>query len=426
MIRFLQSLFGAMLFAFSVCAGEVLLIGTADLHGNLENFSYLAPEISKYPQAIKIDIGDFVQGDFDCVYSCGLPMLEAFNELKYDLFVPGNHEFEFPEETFDTWRKYFSGKILGVQWRFGKFVPNSWSIIERDNYRIGIVGLGEVAMSKRAKIFAPLHWTDEIEAIEKLMPEIRKAKCDALVLAAHVALKGNFGELYRILQKFPEFDAVIAAHSHKEHPGSIVAKKIAVQPGPFGESAALLRFYFDDKTGKLVEIKSELLRKRTNQNQKILEICSRAKQKSLTAAREKLGNFSRSSEFGNFCAGKIREYFKCDAAFFSMNEKFFIPGTMTGKKLFKLMPYGNRICMVKGDGKDFEKLMKKLSTPWRQIYFSGKLVGNDICVAMSDHLFLLYQNINKNKVYDAEMTGVFEREIIRQALKKEFNKNILE
>ena len=82
--------------------------------------------------------------------------------------------------------------------------------------------------------------------------------------------------------------------------------------------------------------------------------------------------------------------------------------------------------MVKGTGKDFEKLMKKLSTPWRQIYFSGKLVGNDICVAMSDHLFLLYQNINKNKVYDAEMTGVFEREVIRQALKKEFNKNILE
>ena len=227
-------------------------------------------------------------------------------------------------------------------------------------------------------------------------------------------------------RKLLEFDAVIAAHSHKEHPGSIVAKKIAVQPGPFGESAALLRFYFDDKTGKLVEIKSELLRKRTNQNQKILEICSRAKQKSLTAAREKLGDFSRSSEFGNFCAGKIREYFKCDAAFFSMNEKFFIPGTMTGKKLFKLMPYGNRICMVKGDGKDFEKLMKKLSTPWRQIYFSGNLVGNDICVAMSDHLFLLYQNIDKNKVYDAEMTGVFEREVIRQALKKEFNKNILE
>ncbi len=420
MIRFLQNLFGTMLFVFSVCAGEVLLIGTADLHGKLENFSRLAPEISKYPEAIKIDIGDFVQGDFVCVHSQGMPMIKAFNELKFDLFVPGNHEFEFHEEIFHMWRKHFSGKILGTQWRFGKFVPDAWCVIERNNYRIGIVGLGEVAMSKRAKIFAPLHWSDEIEAIGRLMPEIRKAKCDALVLAAHVALKGNFGELYRILQRFPEFDAVIAAHSHKEHPGSIVAKKIAVQPGPFGESAALLRFCFDEKR-KLVQIKSELLRCGSEQNREILEIYSRTEQEFLSAAQENLGEFFKSDEFGKFCADEIRKYFKCDAAFFSMNKKFFVPGIMTGKKLFSLMPYGNRICIVEGRRKDFEKLAKKLSAPWRKIYVSEKKSGKNIIhAAMSDHLFLLYQSMNKNTINNAEMIDVFERDVIREALKREF------
>lgn len=257
------------------------------------------------------------------------------------------------------------------------------------------------------------------------MPEIRKAKCDVLLLVAHTALKGNFGELYTILQKFPEFDAVIAAHSHREHPGSIVAKKIASQPGAFGKSAVLLRFCFDENK-KLVQIKSQLLRGGQETDSKILEIYSLAKKEVGHIGQEKLGSFSSPDEFGKFCADGICKYFQCDAAFFSMNKKYFTPGWMTGESLFRLMPYGNRICIVRSNGRDLEKLAEKLTNPRRQIYSAGKFSGDNIQVAMSEHLFLMYQKMAKERKYHAETVGVFERDAVIWTLKKDLNKNIVE
>ena len=54
-----------------------------DLHGDLPALSLLAPQIRRYPEAVKIDLGDFAQSSFPVVRQNGLPVIEAFNELGY-------------------------------------------------------------------------------------------------------------------------------------------------------------------------------------------------------------------------------------------------------------------------------------------------------------------------------------------------------
>ncbi len=412
MINLKNFLSGILFCLCSVYAGEVYIIGSADLHGDLTSLAHLAPVIKKYPQAVKVDAGDLIQGGYNAVQNDGMPMFEALNRLGYSVFVPGNHEFEYPSEMFSVWQRYFRGRILGIQWRFGNFIPAGYEIVTRQGYRIGIVGAGESGMRSRAGFYPDLRFDDTIASLHKVMPQLRREAPDAIVLVCHIALQGSFGMIYQILREFPEIDAVISCHSHREHPGEVISGKIVAQPGAYGKSAVLLKLKFS-ASGKLTMVTSALLRPAKNPDPEIMEISLRA-EKNASGLRF-VKNFSDFADFGSYAARALRLGCRTDAAICRVSEKYFRT-QVDEKVLFRMMPYGNRMIVVETDASEIDYFIRRRSNDKYRCFAdiapgcSGKLK-----VALPD--YLLWSDPQWQKLPRC-IIPLFERETIGQYLEK--------
>ena len=86
------------LIAVLLCVGAAALEVrcTADMHGNLKGLSELTAVLDiNSPEILRIDAGDTIQGTFLSRNDKGRSMIAAMNLLNYDVWVPGNHDFEF-------------------------------------------------------------------------------------------------------------------------------------------------------------------------------------------------------------------------------------------------------------------------------------------------------------------------------------------
>lgn len=92
---------------------ELNIFCTADLHGRADNLAKLAPALRPGGEnALRIDVGDTVQGTLLSQFSDGKIIIESLNALNFDLWVPGNHDFEFGFDRFNELAKHFRGVVL--------------------------------------------------------------------------------------------------------------------------------------------------------------------------------------------------------------------------------------------------------------------------------------------------------------------------
>lgn len=126
--------------------GEVEILCTTDLHGRAEEFAALAPLLRKNPAAIRIDCGDTLQGTLLSRLSSGRIMISLLNELGYDVWVPGNHDFEFGPEPLVSAAREFRGATLGAEFARDGFRPGAWVLLVRNGYRIAVTGMTDPKM----------------------------------------------------------------------------------------------------------------------------------------------------------------------------------------------------------------------------------------------------------------------------------------
>ena len=421
MKRRLGLLTGLLTLVFALGAGEVTILGTADIHGDMVSFARLAATIRRYPDAIKVDAGDLIQGGYAAAMLRGEPLFDILNELGYSCFVPGNHEFEFAPADFVAWQRRFRGRILGAQWRYGGFRPASCMVVERSGYRIGLVGLTESGMGKRAAVCPGLAWREETIAVRAALTELRKAKCDAIVLVCHLPIRGDFGPLYRLLREFPEFDGAIAAHSHQEYPGTLVAERMAVQPGPRASSAARLVLHFS--AGKrLTHVTGDLLRPGREPDPAVERIRREAGRRAFRNAPKWRRRFADISEFGRTAAEGLRRECGVDAAIFAVGTRNFFP-EMDHYRLFRALPFGNRLCAVTLDAGELPRLARELETPTRRVFFAvGPGRRGPVSAVMSDYL---WRSSPRLRSLPVRVLDRFERETVGGFLEKSASGTIL-
>ena len=402
-------------------AGEVTILGTADIHGDMVDLARLAAVIRRYPDAIKVDAGDLIQGGYAAVMQRGAPLFDILNELGYSCFVPGNHEFEFAPADFVSWQGRFHGKILGAQWSYGGFRPASGMVVERSGYRIGIVGLTESGVEQRAAVCPGLAWRDETAAIRAALIELRKSKCDAIILVCHLPIRGEYGPLYRILRAFPEFDGVIAAHSHRESAGMLIAGKMAVQPGQRASSAARLTLHFSDAK-RLTHVTGDLLRPGRESDPAVERIRREAGRWAFRNAPKWRRKFADVSDFGRTAAEGLRRECGVDAAIFAVEERHFVP-EMDHFRLFRALPFGNRLCAVTLDAKDLPRLARELETPTRRVFVDIAPDRRDrVTAVMSDYL---WRSSPRLRGLPVRVLDRFERETVGGYLEKSASGTIL-
>ncbi|MBR2345731.1 MAG: metallophosphoesterase [Lentisphaeria bacterium] len=403
-----------ILLVFGAYAGEVLFIATADLHGDIEAFARLSPVIRRYPGALKADAGDLIQGGYNAERYAGVPMFEALNSLGYDIFVPGNHEFEFAPEHFIRWSRIFNGRILGVQWDYGKYSPVRHTVLQSGIYRIGVIGLGELKLYERQKFYPGLHYREYLPALQSSIAALRPEKCDAIILICHVSPDGPGGRIFRILRQFPEISAVVCAHSHQELPGMVIADRMVIQPGAKGKSAALLKLHFSSDR-RLQYVCGNLLYPGNGCDREIMAVKERT-DKQLQAEKSVVsGNFTSTAQFGIQTVRLLRRAYNVDAAIMVLGRQD-ICGTLNREKLFQLLPYRNRVWIVKISLSDFKRLAGRMRK--KKVYcFTDTAPGASgiIRAAVPDHV--LWRAGEKLNISLEHIAG-FERQRVIEELEK--------
>ncbi|MBO1365885.1 bifunctional metallophosphatase/5'-nucleotidase [Vibrio cholerae] len=297
----------ALSFAFPVLAANgdihnVTILGTSDLHGHFMPWDYSADKLNlsgslsqiatkvktirqEQPNVILVDAGDTIQGNFVETFKDEAidPMMLGFNEMKYDVWVLGNHEFDFGLKVLNRSLTQFKGRSLAgnIQRPDGNpFLPG-YTIIERGGIKIGVIGMD----TPMTQVFAEgtnrlegMTFTNPTLEVQKIIKQI-DPQVDAIVLVAHMGIENenditNTG-VTDIANGNPELDAIVAGHMHTLIDKAVVNGVIITEPDKYGRALSRIDLQFEEQNGKFTLINKDSL------TYKIKDITSDSRMESL-------------------------------------------------------------------------------------------------------------------------------------------------
>jgi 5'-nucleotidase len=293
---------------------EVQILAFNDFHGNLETpppFEVTEPDGSKktittggaahlaaalaglragHPGTVTVSAGDTI-GASPLVSANYLdePTIDAMNLLGLEYGSVGNHEFDkgiaelkrmqaggcakytrrIPcaiEPFAGAKFRYLAANVIGTD---GKTIFPAYAIKSFGPIKIGFIGM---TLKGTKQLVTPsgvqdVTFTDEAETANALVPKLKAAGADAIVLLIHQGGKlpefttgngcdGMYGDILPILPKLdPAIATVISGHSHWAYVcrgTPAVAGRLLTSAGKYGYFVTDLRLRFDPATHRLL------------------------------------------------------------------------------------------------------------------------------------------------------------------------------
>lgn len=262
MKKFLAAILAAALVAaihILPAAGEapqtktLRILATGDLHGKFCPWDYalneaspsgsmaqLSTAVAQYrnEETILVDAGDTLQDNSADLFIGSAevhPMVQAINAIGYDVWVTGNHEYNYGLDTVkktigDLRCKTLTGNVYD---RNGAPIADGCAILERDGVRIAVIGMVTPNIARwDASNLAGCAVTDPLEETRRIIDGIR-GQYDVLVGVFHMGIKNEYGlpnsGVTDILNACPEFDVMVSAHEHALIPSMEINGALVVQ-----------------------------------------------------------------------------------------------------------------------------------------------------------------------------------------------------
>lgn len=224
---------------------DLQILATSDLHGKFDPWDYALNEESKsgsmaqIATAVKelrtentllVDAGDTIQDNSaDLFFDEEIhPMVLAMNEMKYDVWVTGNHEYNFGGDVLKKIISQQKAAVLtgNVKDAEGNPLADGYTIIEKNGVKIGVIGMVTPNITRWDS--ANLEgWTvtDPVEETKKIISEI-KDQTDVLIAAMHMGMNNEYevknSGVTDLANACPELDLIVASHEHQLIPGEEV------------------------------------------------------------------------------------------------------------------------------------------------------------------------------------------------------------
>ena len=207
----------------TLSAARCRIVGTTDTHGAWRstpeaNWLKLAHAINALPDdppKILIDCGDTISGSREAAESDFTLGILALNQLRFDLWVPGNHDFDAGTGHLVRMTEFFNGTVLSANFRGDRIVP--WEIVSAGGFEIAFIGL-LTPLTVNFRLFPEgvPEIMPEKESVDRAMRELRASgrHFDFAVLAMHRGRFTSGEKLYDILRGNPEIKLVLGGHSH--------------------------------------------------------------------------------------------------------------------------------------------------------------------------------------------------------------------
>ena len=288
---------------------NIKLLGTSDVHGRIVPWSYGADvedksgsyaQIATYVKDVRknnknvvlVEVGDAIQDNQidvfakDKKYYKDHPIPKVLNEMNYDIFVLGNHEFNFGMKALDEILKDIKAKKLTANFyhkKNDKRYIDATTIIEKDGVKLGIIGLSTPMSAKFEEDTGNLKDMKFTSPTEEARTQVEKLKAkgvDAIIVIAHMGIENenNIPDtgMRDVINAVDGIDVVIAGHMHKDVPSETIKNTLITEPHRYGTVVSEVDLTFDindKKEVKLVKKESKTVPvKALEADKKIVEI----------------------------------------------------------------------------------------------------------------------------------------------------------
>ena len=262
---------------------SVRILATSDLHGkfvpwdyttNSENRSGSAAQLKtaidayRTDQTLLVDAGDLIQGNFAdfFVHRDGVhPMVQAMNQMNYDVWVTGNHEYNFGMDALRKTIADLDANVLtgNVYDESGKPIAAGYKIFEVDGVNVAVIGMVTPNIShwdennlKKCKV------TDPLTETRKILDKIN-GKYDVLIGVFHMGIENEYGVpnsgVTDICNACPEFDVMVSSHEHKQIESMNINGVLVVQNKNMAQTMSVidLSLTADGSSWKLTKKKAQ-------------------------------------------------------------------------------------------------------------------------------------------------------------------------
>ena len=288
---------------------NIKLLGTSDVHGRIVPWSYGADvedksgsyaQIATYVKDVRknnknvvlVEVGDAIQDNQidvfakDKKYYKDHPIPKVLNEMNYDIFVLGNHEFNFGMKALDEILKDIKAKKLTANFyhkKNDKRYIDATTIIEKDGVKLGIIGLSTPMSAKFEEDTGNLKDMKFTSPTEEARTQVEKLKAkgvDAIIVIAHMGIENENKipdtGMRDVINAVDGIDVVIAGHMHKDVPSETIKNTLITEPHRYGTVVSEVDLTFDindKKEVKLVKKESKTVPvKELEADKKIAEI----------------------------------------------------------------------------------------------------------------------------------------------------------
>jgi len=270
----------------------ITILHTCDLHGNvlptqnyegqtnLGGIARCATMIRRIREQEKnvllVDAGDTLQGTALSFLDDGQVMVKCLNQLHYDAWTWGNHEFDWGLDKLATCavRAEIPIVVANVHEAASGGNPSSKAIVSRfkpyiirevDGVKVGIIGLDTPGVPdwSRPRLIAGLVFTNSVDTLREVIPRVRAEGAQALVLVCHQGYReagdDHANQVNAIAREFPELDVIIGAHTHRNFPEFKISSVLYCQADYYGIYLGRVDLVFDTDKGRVVKRQSNTL-----------------------------------------------------------------------------------------------------------------------------------------------------------------------
>ncbi len=362
---------------------QVQILYTADIHGvmrgkesgqggALQLASLIRRRRSSFGSArtLLVDCGDTCQGSLVTALSDGGAGVAFLEELNYEVWVPGNHDFDFGFDRFEQLRQRIDAHVLAGNLRCQAHKESrcfdQWRLFSRSGVKLAIIGatarrlnhIGRDGKSRGYRI-ASLE-----QYLKNVLPEVLAEEPDVIVLALHQGY--SYGKpsgrkrIRRTAKHFPAIDLILGGHTHRRIPGRRIGRSTwYVQAGAYANMLGVAVVTVNMDKGRISDVESRLFRVREDSKvdekaetklRKYLDKAQAARSNVLGRLKRDLsseGVPGRSCGTSELISRAVQKRVDVDAAIFGRcTEKSLTSGKVTQADVFELIPYENRVVVV--------------------------------------------------------------------------------
>lgn len=260
----------------------IQILATSDTHGRFVPYDYsinapdnsgslaqlataIKAEKAKNPNTIVVDNGDSIQDNAESIFLDNSknpngtnPMIYAMNEIGYDIWNLGNHEFNFGMDTLTDIMGTFDGTVLcgNVKNPDGSDFATSYKIIEKNGVKIAIIGMVTPNITRwDSTNLTGYTVSDPVQATKDAIADATLDGADIFIAVEHMGKENEYdvagSGVADVANECPELTAIIAGHAHSKVNESINGV-LVLEPGKYGQNLAKLEIKLTLKDGKYI------------------------------------------------------------------------------------------------------------------------------------------------------------------------------